>query len=420
MSIDVTDAVMQQLVSAAPVGLLGDQQPLDPGWTPGDSLQSVLEKVLANPTLPTTLRKHSYAVVDLTDDPLAPVYAGHRDLEQRKVASLAKLLALYGAYSLRADLNALIPALSITDQDTMGTALRDNYQLSRASSSVNPKVEYMFEPPSDSGTTNFESVPLTDEELIPFYKHTHIDPYFLQHPLREYLRLMAGWSDDTSATNVIRGLGFDYLWQRAKRSGMYHADEWPVLRPTDQKFNGRGGLFLGQDYSGAEWQSAPNGTRPAAANPTPSNQAANARSVAFLLTLLAQDKLVADYAGNAGMRELLRKTNSDFTSMDGMEDSSIGMGLAAAGWRALQAEWDEDTTPVPPPPDPTADLAVSKIGYLKNSPVINNGLLVRTTRSGVTITAVLVVINNVSNQEADLIAFGKAIAPELAALHGVT
>src|SRR5213083_807608 len=118
---------MAKLVIATP--LVGGTGKLDPGFKRDDALQDDLEDVLR---IEPSLRPHAFAVVDLTEKspfgPLTPAYAGSKDTEQRSIGSMAKLLALYGAYSLHRDLTILSGALSVSNLTMLATILREHYR----------------------------------------------------------------------------------------------------------------------------------------------------------------------------------------------------------------------------------------------------------------------------------------------------
>jgi hypothetical protein len=437
MNADVLGA-LTKLATVSPLPqLLGEALPIEPGWKADNSLQDDLDAVLDAWIThdPALKKKYAFAVVDLTDDPngktpgfgpQTPAYAGFNDTKQMKVVSLAKLLPLYGAYRLRSDLKVLTKAQNLSDLTTAATDLRQDYRRVHGSTASRPNIEKIFATPSSPDDINFTRQKMDNTQLDSHYKNSNLDPNFTQLTFREYLRLMAGWSDDISAANVIRALGFDYLWALTNRAGLFRP-RWDKLTRNDTLPGGPGGLFLGEDFNGLVWSSPPPGAPMMGIGP--SNQAATARSVAMLLTLLAGDRLVLDQPGNVGMREMLRKTNADFTSMLRMENSTIGIGMAKnpPGWTAVQDAWDEDKTPVPPATDPKKELAVSKIGYTEGvRGVISNGLLVRALRAtpaplkNVTITAVLVGINTEDNESTPLVDFGQAMAMKLDARHGAT
>jgi hypothetical protein len=421
---------MTKLVVAVPLLF---EKPFEPGFTRGDTLQNDLEASLGG-----GLSEHSFAVVDLTDDPLRPAYAGWKDTTPRAVASLGKLLPLYCAYRLRADLRRWSRELSIGDLGALAANVREEYRRKGATTPTRPRIEKLATLVA-AGDVDFTHVPKTEPFLELFHvdtvrkartfgklgSDTALDIELADPTFREQLRLMGGWSDDVSAAVVIEALGFRYLWAAAKATGLFR-DSWPALTRNDTRPGPRGGLFIALDYWGTRW------TRRADDAPTAAEtflQAGTARSVASLMTMLAQDRLV-DYQAGVAMREMLRK-RSDFTGLGLKEDSPIGIGMAAwkpsAGWASpqgpwapVQAPWDYDT--VPPAPVATAELAVSKIGVIPG--VSCNALLVRANRTkstgaSVTITALLVGINNVSSAFTSLETFGRRMAEKLDRRHGV-
>ncbi len=453
------------LDASPPLQLLGERSPLQPNWVADDdpnkenTLQSQLDAVLKDNS-ELNDPNQAYAVVDLTLDddktpgfgPQTPAYAGRNDTNPMWIASLAKLLPLYGAYSLLADLALVTLAFAETDLSLAAAGLRDNYGRIKASTpSLRPNIEHMFQAPSSPGGINFTCDNLTNAMLDDYHPlpQADYDPNLsisvpnLSTPLMalECLRLMAGWSDNVAASSVIMALGFDYLWALARTSGLFQ--RWPKLTRRDSGKTLANGLFVGEDYleqNNHLWLTAPRGTRPSGPplGGIISNQVGTARSVALLLTMLARSELVPDQPGrlppglalaaNVGMREMLRKFNGNFTSAgplfpNGPEASPIGMGMANAGWTAKQPAWDYTT-----PPSETllnGDLAVSKIGVgtsISGKQVMCNGLLVRTTRPDLPdtpITAVLVGINAGTVLPDNLNTFGAAMAMQLDARHGV-
>jgi hypothetical protein len=312
----------------------------------------------------------------------------------------------------------------------------------------------MFDPPTAVGAVNFTRGPENDFDLDNKHADTTAvdaaamrtcpeDPVRLNRTFgqlgvdskvdfeladltfREHLRLMAGWSDNVSAGVVIESLGFPLLWAVANRSGLFRSS-WDRWTRRDRGPSGKGGLFLALDFRRTKWA-----TRPTEA-PTSPNQAGTARSVATLMTLLGQDALI-DREASVGMREMLRKS-PDFTgrgSMFGVVCSEfspigfgppsasqpLGSGMALAGWSAAQGGWTFDTLPFPP----VTQLNASKIGLLTIPPKhASNALLIRAIRnSTVTITAVLVALNNVNDKKTPLHEFGFRMAQKLDQLHGL-
>jgi len=447
-------AEVVQLVSGgalfAPQGpMMGDKGPLSASFEPGshnDELQDKLDDAVRDifgsqsVKLPTKLQC-SFAVADLTADPTSPAYAGWNDCTQFGIWSLAKLLPLYGAFQLRADLrwlSAQHPGEGIAELERR--AHRIYGQAMNAAADGRPWIKSMFEVKSP-GVVAFQSGKdgreLSDEEiapLAPFDDHAvtaerlrlSASADLGEIRMQEQLRLMAGRSDNASARTVVQALGFPFLWSLATRGGLYR--RWSPLTRSDKSPSERSGLVLTTDYLrrwpakearryGANMKGGPRG---------------NARSLALLLTALAQERLV-DRASHVEMLEMLRKDRQDFTR-NLHERSPIGQGMhqpypAASKWKAEQAPWAWGSGITPH--DPAAPLAASKIGLLPvKSPertFETNALLIRAPRPRadpdphkrtLPVTAVLVAIDN-HVFDPDLVqAFGRAMARRLDGLHG--
>lgn len=427
----------------APGCMLGYHGRIRSSWQRDPDLQLALDDALALcdlrlaalasqiPGLPPSMAPFSFAVVDLTEDSLGgfglerPAYAGHNDTRSMGSASLAKLLALYGAYQLRSDLRSLAAGSPASSLAELAALLREHHRHLGASDGVYPLVEDLFT--LSGGRVDFTTgVDFTTATLptrasehiqsgtdfvldltltkIDIDDHHNKDPtsrpatirgklgdqapaavklaalraQLAQVGFREQLRLMVGWSNNASASIVIQALGFRYLWTLGTRSGLYRSEGWE--RSSEPHAGTRehapGGLFLGRDYAGNMWKDRSRGT---AASP----QAASAQAIATLLSALAQERLVEPEA-HLEMREMLRMTNQNFTTGVGStvidpynhllrrgEDCPIGEGLAAApaSWVAAQQAWRYGPLPADPF-DATVQalrdgpLAVSKIGLL--------------------------------------------------------
>jgi hypothetical protein len=440
---------------------------LDPNFARDDDLQDSLDAaVVKSKGAPdASLEDHAFAVVDLTDDPALPAfhaqhpaYAGYRDTEPRSIASLAKILALYGAFRLRADLRQWsIDLPAIGTLQALATNIREEYRRKYAASAVPPRplIESMFMPAGLPGVVHFTrgmpvgTTPVTDPDLTPVDVAVPLlDPRVLRTTVaaptarrpnrrstlltkpgklefelndlgfREHLRLMAGWSYGVSAAVVIQSLGFPYLWSLAKRTGLFR-ESWPILTRNDRGSSEPSGLFLGGDYNYGRWNQRPEDAPQAAIHH------GTARSLAVLMSMLAQERLI-DHEAHAGMFEMLRKTNDDFKSApsDRSEWSPIGSGMnAAKGWKNRQVAWNEDAAPNPPAADPNQPLGLSKIGWLSGA-IMSDAFLVRTVRPTATgalpITAVLIAIANADGATAPLETFGKRMAQKLDERHHVT
>jgi hypothetical protein len=430
-----------------------------------------------------SLEKHAFAVVDLTADPdrrdkdnipygpMRPAYAGWNDTEQRDIASLAKLLPLYGAFRMRDDLGALAHASNMDNITNLAANGRTDYRQRRMSLGNRPRIERMFTVDSSSNVEFalqdiddtghktddprlvdvHQGWPTRFERILPCEKggcpsptagdpcpgrtrkldtDAALDAELQAIKFRELLRLMAGWSDNVAAAVVIRALGFPYLWTLTNASGLYRSSWQPKMQEDAEK-SGRGGLFLAKNYSCSRWQ-PPEAVPPEAPPPEDWQKmklasSGNAQSIATLLTMLGQDRLFTNPASHFGMREMLRKSKEFGEGLRKHgEECPIGMGLNAAyGEPALV--WTADQLPWAPELDqdlftPNTPLAVSKIGLL-GSTSVSNALLVRTKRlqrsagTDITVTFVLVGLCNGTDQKALLVDFGRRIAPKLDKLH---
>lgn len=382
---DVVDAVTK--LSAAPFEapgpMVGARLRPDPKFQRDDTLQAALKTAL-----PADLVKHAMAVVDLSVDRTKPFYAAFNDTDRRWIASLAKLLPMYGMYQLRADVRWAAQTLGTTDLMILGPAIRKHYALFGASTATRPMIETLFTKRTDPVTSK-DSVELTangvdDATLEASYegndpsRRTRIAPAgesaidtsdavleteLGRLPAQELLRLMIGWSDDSAAAVVTESLGFPYLLALAKRSGLFR-ESWPALRDWDDHHRpGSGGLCLQSDYYHGHWRN------PAKSAPTGTTQMGTTRSVATLLTLLAQDALVDDGAqfGHVMMREMMRKVTSDSSWQLRGEFSPLGTGVDD-----FDPTFHPNQPPAsyisPPRSNLDADFAMSKIG-LAQAPI---------------------------------------------------
>jgi hypothetical protein len=472
-----------------PGPMVGFHGSLNPTLKPDPMLQTALDAALedaanilqgiagAHPGLPTSLEPFSFAVVDLTNDPQNtpgfglsnPAYAGHNDTVSLAIGSLAKLLPLYAAHQLRSDAMALTSVTAPANIGDLANLMRKHYHRMGAADDTFPLIEDMFSidaggdimfktggtqwpgqtslitdvqlkavddgdhvqnTPSDRSKSVQsklqESMPLADRLAVIRGQLTTI-------ACREQLRLMAGWSNNVSASILIQAIGFPFLWKLANRSGLFRGAGWErIADPRKGLLEKPGGLFLGQDYSGNIWTHRPRG---APVFEKDSSQAGNARSIAQLLASLGAGELIND-AAHISMREMLRKSDS-FGVPLGLrgEDSPIGLAMAvqpSPGWRASQTPWDYGAIPDELSAEyaqlVNGELAVSKIGLvdLRKDGVgfvsASNGLLVSATRgtaaAPIRVTAVLVALTTSKDIGLDLLAavegaFGKAMAPYL-------
>jgi hypothetical protein len=423
---------------------------------------------------------YAFALVDLTDDPThtpgfgsgKPAYAGYRDTDYDTIASLAKLLALYGAYQLRFDLQKYVKN-SGQDPTAPGNAngIRGDYKARGITEKAQdiPRIEDIFVVTGTGKTATLDFArnrTIDAVNLAAVHGASNPDPknpgprwtaavgklrnvdnlitYTAERPTAladqppakrtlwfyEHIRLMTGWSDDVSAGVVIEALGFPYLWQLANYSHLFQPS-WPRIGDQKNSDGGQGGLFLARDYCGVDWASRLAGWNPPPIDTPGPLQGGTARSVAVLMTALAQGRLVGDgigdfdAAGHAEIYELLR-FDKQFQRMPNKgEGSPIGIGIAQATNNVTPA-WSFDQSHF-------GEFAVSKIGWLPHTPAqgnkaarghLSNAVFVKATRgnSAPPIAAVLVGINQRKDQtdsqlEDTLTTFGKEATKLLMARH---
>jgi hypothetical protein len=296
------------------------------------SFQEMLETMAGDDKL------SSYAVIDMTDkvgQTGVPElrYSGVNDTTPRRIASLGKILPLYGLFQLRADVryvHGLDSSLSLSD---VAKKVRKAYSAWGAASATRPLIEELFtaafelkadlarfetlgdsftvignlaaDPPMTMKSTRQNRVApvkaagnsiLLEPKLASATSratadHNVANELALQNalvgsaPTLELARLMAFFSDDSAAAILIEALGFDFLWKLSDRSGLF--GDWPKLLPRDEKkAPPNAGLFLTADY----WYGLP-----AKDPPHPglvSIQEGTARAVAVFMARLALGRLV--------------------------------------------------------------------------------------------------------------------------------
>jgi hypothetical protein len=454
-----------------PGPMLGKKGRLDPLFVRDDTLQTALKKVIedtANPdkVLPDSVlndkkkkERYAFAVVDLTFESAKPVnvpgdphfdnkkpvnhsskvaYAGWNDRANLEVCSTAKLLPLYAAFQLRADMRGLFQKLKTDKGGTAPTMteLKDEakkrYEIIYAGLDITrliiPDLAKIFT--LDGGAVNFVKVKSGDAGFAAgnFNANDELSESFLieiqgnearkrKVKFYEHVRLMVEGSDDFAASLVIDALGYEYMWAVANRSGLFRSS-WDVLTADDTTATGSCGLFLAARYEDKTKRWAAN-DRPAAAKGIEIRRQANARSLAILLTMLGRERLI-DHESHVEMDEMMRRSGVNF---GGDEDSPIGTGMNESGWENQQATWDYGSAI--PALDTNRRLGAAKIGYWLISQVgcccAADALLVRTKRdSGKILTAVLIAIDNADDKAPGLALirkFGKEIAKELDARH---
>lgn len=278
---------------------------MDPGYDPKDaSLQQGLRAILKQAPFrnflvdKTATRAHAddqirVALVDLSGLKLFnPVFAGYGATVRMGAASLAKVLALYGAFQLKFDLwylaNFSKPQISKKDA-LITAAVKVGYPGKRELSELFDLTEVPGRPVA------VEFTPATFDHLKKTVGSARHD---------------CGCCSNGSATWLIHHLGYPYIASLAWQSGLRH--------PT------RKGLWLRRDYGTlaecqyregrrtplpggkrrpeaewpSEWASSPLDTLP---------HECNALSVATYFTLLAQGRLVEPSSSKTLREKILTK-----------------------------------------------------------------------------------------------------------------
>ena len=312
------------------------------GVTRNPGLQAIVERRILSKS--TELEKLRFALVDLTDPAklTAPQFAGNRETEQGGLGSTSKLACMYAAYQLKFDLEEISRRSGITDEKILFDAARALWKDSQKPDPVHnttlfpsdPKIEQMgklividgkaVHLPSGLSVPKLEriftSVPGTEGGLTLRFKGSEqilVDPTIPGSPpdetakvrsyvdadgedLREVrkltfaerLFLLLDVSDDAAAHSCVEDVSFEYiasaLWQSAIYSVQRGGGLWEAST-HDKPFNKR-------------WIKPP----VPRSNPRTDFVSATACSVAAVLTLLEQDRLVNRDA-SAGMKHLISK-----------------------------------------------------------------------------------------------------------------
>ncbi len=355
MSVAVGDMVLSFLPSSCKT-LAGTTVPLsatsmNPGFlTPTDvtldpGLQAIvkrriLEDGVASPKHPE-LRGLRFALVDLTGaDKLAnPKFAGNKPTEQGGLGSLSKIACMWAAYQIKFDLEELARTKGLTTETDLFDAARNlwNDTQKRDTAHVqtlfptNPKIELLgkrvevdgkplpiprpFSAPDleklfdvNSGVITFKGSNLILVDTTTSPKPPDLSPgvkNYLAHTkenlkevrkltFAERLFLMIDESDGAAAHACIENVSFLYI-----HSSLWQAD---FYRPERG-----GGLWEGSthDLPGFRWQKPP----VPKGNPKADFVSANVASVAALLTLMEQGRLV-NAAASASMKHQLDKNKN--------------------------------------------------------------------------------------------------------------
>jgi hypothetical protein len=192
--------------------------------------------------------------------------------DQRFVASLAKIAAMFAAYRLRENVRAAAREVAAANgKELLETITRD--------------WKGVVETAIPSGTPDFPKL----DQIFMVFGGTggwviHFTDLFSHH-----MRQMIEHSNNGSAAHCINAIGFQYLNGALEAEGLYE--------PT------RGGLWLGANYGGRNWKIEPLSRR--------THMGATAKSVAHFLTLLEDSRLVSEAASHE-MRGLMRLAGTWF------------------------------------------------------------------------------------------------------------
>jgi hypothetical protein len=202
------------------------------------------------------------ALVNLTGNKLfSPDYAGWHSTVLIEGASCVKAAALYAAYQLRCDLNALAATDKITSKSDLAKAFRDKWK----------KAKFITGPV------------LTDEYFV--FTENAPNPVkvdFTDSYKTVFGNLHSRELANSAATTIIKQTGFEYIGSVIAQSGLWHIN--------------RKGVWLNAAYlTGVVWKDSPVGGF---------YHNSTALSLASLFTLLAQGRLADDRSSDEMKRIL--------------------------------------------------------------------------------------------------------------------
>jgi hypothetical protein len=391
--------VCQAPAAGSPVPV--DATSMNPGFlTPAGVTRDAGLQAIVNRRI-TAFQDLRFALVDLTGaGKLAtPLYAGQRDLVQGGLGSMAKLACMYAAWQLKFDLEDLSKQKSITDIALLFAAARDVWDGTQKPDPANtttlfaadpklellgklvvidgkpvaalkafsaPNLERIFSAvPSGSGGLTLRflgsdsilvdpsvpgSPPLTTLKVRNYVSGGGGDLRAVRKlSFAERLFLMIDDSDNAAAHSCIEDIGFLYI-----TSALWQADFYRPQRG--------GGLWESSTHDGGgRWLMPPVPRKKD--NPAADFVSATAASIAAVLTLLEQSRLVNSNS-SAGMKHLMDKQKPGFGSfsrspfLDGLRtilspdsllvriDSKLGIGSHRSDCAIIVRS-------VPDPVDPT-------------------------------------------------------------------
>ncbi len=340
------------------------------GVTQDAALQTIVKRRVLEegitPPLHPELRGLRFALVDMTKDKQKPLFAGHNETVQGGLGSMCKMACMYAAFQLKFDLEELAKLKTLTSETALFAAARDiwNDTQKRDAKNVkqvfpsNPKIELLgslvevdgkqIKVPRHFSSPDLEqmftvaplgggvSVRFKGSDLVlvdpsvpaPAPPHTSQDAEKYVHARGEDLKqvrkltfaerlfLMVDESDNAATESCIANVSFLYLHSALWQSDLYRPERG-------------GGMWEGSTHrkEGTRWvlppvprarqPPVPQGFRPDFVSATPA-------SVAGLLTLIEQDRLVNPNSC-AGMRQLTNKAKV------GLKLPKTGGGLRNVG-----------------------------------------------------------------------------------------
>ena len=303
--------------------------PLDPGIYDGADKYRIAQPL--QDCLKAAVKKAGsgsapIALVDLTKDPSTPEFAGWNHKAQTFPASMAKLIPMFAAFQLRADLKAIQSTLGGAPAADVFAEARRQWTATQtpASDAAVATVSGLLGRQGDLATWNgkpvalpansflpdletifdtgagfpFKSVPLgilapstcsgPCAEIDEFVQLERIERFGnggdRKHGFLQRQKLSIGFSNNKAATSCIADIGFPYIASLLMQTGL-----WDPARG--------GGLWLGAGYGGLTWRASLLGGQTVSATPG---------ALAALLTLIARD-LTVDAPSSAAMRALFNK-----------------------------------------------------------------------------------------------------------------
>lgn len=190
--------------------------------------------------------------------------------DQRFVASLTKIAALFAAFRLRHNLRIAANETSVSDRKDVFKTIAADWKS-------------VVETAVPAGKPDF---PQLDQIFTITGAKSAWDIAFAADYVK-HMELMIGHSDNHSASVCIDRLGFQYINGALAGDGLYDPQ--------------RGGLWLGGNYAGRHWMREPRTKL--------THMGATASSVATFLTLLESGRLVSPEASKE-MRDIMRLAGS--------------------------------------------------------------------------------------------------------------